>query len=309
MLAAVVELELFTVVIPAVPVVALMLTVVLGLVVPALPVNVAVSPVADVLLVTAPDEDVVAVVNPIICVGAVAPAAVVISGVPAAVLIVVVVLEPVVPALPVNEVVSPDSVVPFAIVTNEDTVAVVTWTVLPCNVVPAAVIVLELVTVVTSPVPGFVLRVPVVVGLAVPALPGNVVVPRVFVTDGDVVTSAVFVLGVVLAAIVVLEGVAVVTSAVPAVVLMLPVVLELVVPVLPVTVAVVPVPVVPLVIVADEKMVGVVTWPVSVLTAVPAVVLVREPVDVASSLVPTFEVMVTVVLELVACAPPADVTV
>jgi hypothetical protein len=50
---------------------------VLGLVVPALPVNVVVTPVADGPLVTAPDEDVVAVDNPIIGVGAVTPAAVV----------------------------------------------------------------------------------------------------------------------------------------------------------------------------------------------------------------------------------------
>jgi hypothetical protein len=132
--------------------------------------------VADVPLVTAPDEDVVAVVNPIICVGAVAPAAVVIWTVPVAVPIVVAVLETVVPALPVNEVVSPDTIVPFAFVTNDDIVIVVTWTVLLCNVVPLAVIVLGLVTVVTSPVPAVALIIAIVLGLAVPALPVNVVV-------------------------------------------------------------------------------------------------------------------------------------
>ncbi len=78
---------------------------------------------------------------------------VVISTVPGVTLIVVVLLEPAVPALLVNEEVSPDSVVPFALVTDEDSVAVLTWTVLLCNVVPAAVIPLALVTVVIPTVP------------------------------------------------------------------------------------------------------------------------------------------------------------
>jgi hypothetical protein len=240
---------------------------------------------------------------------------VVISTVPAAVLKVVVVLEPVVPAIPVNDVVSPDTSVPFGMVINEDIVAVMAWTVLVCDVVPAAVIALELVSVVSSPVPAVVLTVPTVFGLAVPGLPASVlvpldtVVPLVFVTDEDVVTWTVFILDVVLAAVVVLEGVAVVTSAVAPVVLTVPVVIELIVPVLPVNVAIAPVTVVPLVIVADEEVVDVVTWLFSVVTVVAAVVLVLEPVDVAISPVPVFEMMVTVVLELVASAPPVDVAV
>ncbi len=52
----------------------------------------------------------------------------------------------------------------------------VTWTVLAGNVVPAAVVALELVTVVIPAVPAVALMLTVVLGLVVPALPVNVAV-------------------------------------------------------------------------------------------------------------------------------------
>ncbi len=59
----------------------------------------------------------------------------------------------VVPALPVSMVLSPVTTVPWVFVADEDSVPVVTWTVLLWNVVPAKVVPLELFTVVVSTVP------------------------------------------------------------------------------------------------------------------------------------------------------------
>jgi hypothetical protein len=51
-------------------------------------------------------------------------------------------------------VVSPVNTVPLVFAADEDCVPVVIWTVLLCNVVPAAVVALELVPVVILAVPG-----------------------------------------------------------------------------------------------------------------------------------------------------------